>query len=756
MQVHIPAELAFGACPGSIRPPQLCAAFIVKATFRLAPGELKYADEPDLVAGDVHEEGDPTRPLIYASDFALFKPRTDFIVVGQARPPQGTAVQRLRTGISVGSYAKVFDARSAAGPFTALPLAHRWVAEPPPLPKQRDRLQPPELVGFGPVPAGWPQRQALTGTYDERYMKARWPWFPEDFDYGYFNAAPRDQQLDGGLRGDEQVVLQHLHAEQPMLRTRLPGLRVRCFLQMRGADGSLAYREPQMRLDTLAIDVEAAKLVLVWRGIAEVRTPKMSDVEQVVVVTEPLSDTPRPASAYAAAFVPAPQVKDDAAEAEAKATELKFTRLELDMAAMSQRMAGMDADFSAAETQIEAEAAAADREPPVPITVPPMPAAAAGVRAALAPPVEEAPKVAATVATGDVNINLDAGADAGANADADPAIDPEADAFAVAETEFAAMAKTFAALDAEMTLDRWTRERVAAAAAAHTPMTDLDIAGLDLSGLDLAGQDLSGSRLSGANLENADLAGARLMRCDLAGAQLAEADLTGADLSAADLSDAILHGAMLERLSLNRTRLAGLDLAGTDLTGSTGREANFARADLSGACLAGVRMPSADFTASRLDQAEFTGADLSRASFAEASAPRIDFTGAVLDGLQAEAADFSGACFHGVSALGAIFDAAKLDGADMARARLVDAQFEGASLRGTNLDRADLTGAMLDEAGLQGAVFSHAKLLRTSFEGADLTGARAEGANGYETGFWRALGAEEAFRHADLKSTLLR
>ena len=740
MQIHLPKGLSFGYCPGSARPPKLYGSFIVKGTFRLAPdAPLEWADEPDFVGGDLHEEDDPTKPLRYPSDFALFKPRADLIVVGTARAPEGTRAAVLRTGFSVGAFSKTFDARSESAPFSELALAHHWVANPPPLPKPRAELPAPTLAGFGPIPADWPERHALIGTYDDVYVKQRWPWLPEDFDYGYFNAAPRDQQLEGYLRGDEDIVLQHLDASHPTLRTKLPGLRVRCLVQFRGTDGILRYSEPQMRLDTLWIDADASKLVLVWRGLAAVRTPKMREVHSVVVVTEPLESVPRPAAECLEVLGQGSEGVEEADPAQAHAWALKFEQLDRDMADMADMgklVAANEAEIAGAEAQLEGllkgsiaelgpEAVLASNSPPV---------VAAGevalqIKAALAGVVQARPELAAEMA----------------------AIDAEV--FAKAEQEFDALT---AAADSEPNPQAWTRERVARAANDRTPMLELDLSGLDLSGLDLSDQDFSGSRLIDAKLSGNTLVRTKLTQVDLSRAKLDGADLSEAVLDGADLTGADLAGALLRGVSVALTTLAGLALAGVDLRGATGKEADFAGADLTGARFAGARLPSADFTGSTVDQADFTEAVLTNATFNGASAKRVDFTRAEADGLRAdESTDFEGACFQGIGACGAVFEASNLRGADFRRARLARAQFELASLQGANFDRADLSDAMFDDADLRRAIVTHANLLRASLEGADLTGADARGANGFEAGLWRAIGAADALAGANRKSTLL-
>src|SRR5262249_4124038 len=146
----------------------------------------------------------------------------------------------------------------------------------------------PDPVGFGPIAAGWLPRARLLGTYDQKWRKERWPWFPDDFDWGHFNAAPRDQQVEGYLRGDEELEFENLHSEQPMYRSRLPGRRARWFLEERTKGGPMQWKEVPLNLDTVWIDMEALQLVLVWRGLVEVQSVRLNEIEGMFVVTEPL------------------------------------------------------------------------------------------------------------------------------------------------------------------------------------------------------------------------------------------------------------------------------------------------------------------------------------------------------------------------------------------------------------------------------------------------------------------------------------
>ena len=144
-----------------------------------------------------------------------------------------------------------------------------------------------EPAGFGPIPRTWEQRTSRSGSYDAAWLKQRWPWFPNDFDWAHFNAAPRDQQLDGYLDGDEPLELENLHPDYSRYETRLPGIRPQLFV----VDG-YGTREAALKLDTLWVDADAEKLVLLWRGSLPIQSIRMADLREVHVVQTPLEKRP--------------------------------------------------------------------------------------------------------------------------------------------------------------------------------------------------------------------------------------------------------------------------------------------------------------------------------------------------------------------------------------------------------------------------------------------------------------------------------
>jgi hypothetical protein len=131
----------------------------------------------------------------------------------------------------------------------------------------------PKPAGFGVVGRGWMPRRALAGTFED---KATWqadevPMLPLDFDFGYWNCAPLDQQCPY-LNGQEEITLINLcRPEHPAaninqyghthLRFRLPSQAV--FLL--AADQENKVAAVCLDLDTVIVDPAASRVELVWR-----------------------------------------------------------------------------------------------------------------------------------------------------------------------------------------------------------------------------------------------------------------------------------------------------------------------------------------------------------------------------------------------------------------------------------------------------------------------------------------------------------
>ncbi len=303
----------------------------VKATFTLVHGgEATLAARQDPPEDDAYFDGDARGTLYAPSDFAPYKPRADVIFVGSAHAPPGKEVRDLIARLSVGDFTKAVRvvgdrswvrtgggglAASTTASFAMLPLRYERAAtrgdnlggltsvakhaEP------GQRLPNVELAedregatpGFGPMPPAWRARRGHLGEAAILWafrvspkpgrpgapaLQERPAPPPQGFDFGFFNAAPRDQQLDL-LRQASTIVLENLHPEVARFETRLPNLKPRVF---REATGTKRATEVAMRCDTLWIDGTRSVAVVSWRGITPVPGPDASKFGRFMVVAE--------------------------------------------------------------------------------------------------------------------------------------------------------------------------------------------------------------------------------------------------------------------------------------------------------------------------------------------------------------------------------------------------------------------------------------------------------------------------------------
>lgn len=115
-------------------------------------------------------------------------------------------------------------------------------------------------VGVGPVGKWWSPRREQGGTYDQAWKENRWPRLPHDFDFGYWNGAPQDQQIVYP-QGGEEVAFAGLTPQQHIFQCRLPPPALHTVLRMQ-----LGPILPlPMRLDTLVFDLKAMTLSCAWR-----------------------------------------------------------------------------------------------------------------------------------------------------------------------------------------------------------------------------------------------------------------------------------------------------------------------------------------------------------------------------------------------------------------------------------------------------------------------------------------------------------
>jgi len=784
---------------GRVPPHTLCGTLIVKGTFQLHAGSAAIpAEEQDVPGGDLPEIETPDA-VRYASDFAPIKPNTDILLVGDAHAAGGRPTTALRVGFHVGSWSKsliVVGDRHATGtlissvtdpqPFSSIPLSWtrayggpgfagnptgRGASDPPTgqprrLPNivRQEEISAPagtalDPAGFGPLSAMWPQRmqKARRATYDDKWLRETWPGPPRDFDWTYFNAAPSDQQLTYRLRGDERIRLENLRKDHALFESRLPGVRVRWFIDEL-VKGEPRFREVPLALDTLWIDATAGKLVLVWRGVAAIASKKMREIRHHFIVREFLKDAPAPVDHYRSLLPRRLRELDEAAQT-ASAVIPEIPPVVIPPIAFD--WAAWEKEF---EDTLREAGAIMENPPPAAAKYPAMDLAQAGASLGLKGPVPM-PAPPADPATMAAQIRADLAAIAqedptrggllgsppsAADLDAAAAVDRIEKEFADSEKEEKPEATP------EPGEPAWTRQRCAEFAAHGGDFSGQNLAGLDLSGLDLRRLKFRGAVLKNARLRSARLDGA---------------DLTGAVLAGVNLNDCSLLEAGAERADF-----AGCDLTGGDLTGAALREADFTGSKLTGAKLVRVQaesalfiecdfaeatleegsFPQADFSGSKLAGVSLRGATLAGASAYGVSARGADLSGADLTKFRAgERADLAGLRCPGVRASGSVWESCVLDGADFSLADLRQSNFADASLVGVTFLRADLRKARLPEADLTNAVLVKANLFQALLEGARLTHADLKGACLYEAEFLDADVQGADLRMANVKGTKL-
>lgn len=288
-------------------------------------GAPSFADEQTPIAASDAYYGEVNRSSVkWESDLAPFKPRCDVVLVNAvAHAPDGKAVDRWPVALAIGGWQKEivvtgprrferdggdYKLRDPV-PATRVPLTYElacggenrypdpppdgerpelwfvdernpvgcgfrdadWLAKAEPEALAAPQLEEPgqpyngeadyPVKGFGVVGRPWLPRRELAGTYDAAWKESRWPRLPLDHDYGYWNSAPADQQIDYP-QGGEKVVLQHLHA-RPRVEFNLPAQRLYSLVRLEA--GPMLTRP--LHLDTLILDLEAFQLVAVHRTV---------------------------------------------------------------------------------------------------------------------------------------------------------------------------------------------------------------------------------------------------------------------------------------------------------------------------------------------------------------------------------------------------------------------------------------------------------------------------------------------------------
>jgi hypothetical protein len=243
---------------------------IVKATFTIGEPPAVATEQLPMFPADV--AGETPGAVCFESDVAPFKPRTDVVVVGHAYAPRGEAATHVLADVSVGGYRFVMavigdrvwqwpaggtPVISPATPFTRMSLDYdrsfggidtvtgtycpenlvgtgiigarvRQRIHGLKLPNLEDPKNlirawdsRPKPVGFGFYGKGWMPRLQFARALGEAYRTGE---VDGSLPMRFFNGAHPDLQIDGYIRGDEEIELVNLCPRASRVRFRLPGI----------------------------------------------------------------------------------------------------------------------------------------------------------------------------------------------------------------------------------------------------------------------------------------------------------------------------------------------------------------------------------------------------------------------------------------------------------------------------------------------------------------------------------------------------
>jgi hypothetical protein len=306
----------------------------VKVTFDLPPdgGEPMVAKEQaPLTKGDEFTGAPGMSATHYESDYAHRKPFCDVLVNGSAYALHADPVKKVTVGLYLGPIEKRFQVvgdrvwdkilfwttPTPVEPFTKLPISYdrayggtdkseknpekvkTYVHNPvgvgyypltcskklvgKPLPNtceigriatnRKGKYRP---MSFSATSRNFKSRLPFVGTYDKKWLEERVPYFPDDFDYRYFQCAPPDQQMPHP-KGGEQIGLENLTPDG-LRRFRLPTMPMPIlFIPHRG--------EVQQRdavIDTVLIEPDKNRFMLTWRTSLPLKK-SCFEIRQIVV-----------------------------------------------------------------------------------------------------------------------------------------------------------------------------------------------------------------------------------------------------------------------------------------------------------------------------------------------------------------------------------------------------------------------------------------------------------------------------------------
>jgi hypothetical protein len=306
----------------------------VKVTFDLPPDGAEPTvakEQAPLTKGDEFTGEPGSSATRYESDYAHRKPLCDVLVNGSAHAPHGEPAEKATVGLVIGAIEKRFQvvgnrawdkllfwmAPTPVEPFTKLPISYdtayggtdKSEKNPEKVKSYRDNpvgvgyyplTRKKALVGkplpntceigriatnrkgkylpmsFSATSRNFKCRLPFVGTYDQKWLDDRVPYFPDDFDYHYFQCAPPDQQIPYPA-GGEQVSLENLTPDGTR-RFRLPKMPMPIlFVPHRGE-----VKQQDAVIDTVLIEPDNSRFMLTWRTSLPLKR-NCFEIRQIVV-----------------------------------------------------------------------------------------------------------------------------------------------------------------------------------------------------------------------------------------------------------------------------------------------------------------------------------------------------------------------------------------------------------------------------------------------------------------------------------------
>jgi hypothetical protein len=324
-------KVAAGWTMGFDRDGRELVVVAVKATFTIPRDgrhpELAEEQVPLVEADQFTGEPGLSAPL-YETDYAHRKPTCDVLVNGNAHAASAKLTRQMEVSVRVGAMVKSFNVignrvwrkgvfgirATEPEPFDVITVSYdnafggtdrsrndranvkTYLLNPVgrgyshfkdevdgmPLPNTEEvgkSIVDPDgsyrPMSFGSIGRNWPPRIHFAGTYDQQWIDDRAPFWPDDFDYRYFQAAPPDQQIPYP-KGGEEVVIRNMtadgHISFDLPRVSMPVW----FLPYRGKDTRV-----DSVIDSIVIEPDLGRFMMGWRAVLPMRR-SCFDIKQII------------------------------------------------------------------------------------------------------------------------------------------------------------------------------------------------------------------------------------------------------------------------------------------------------------------------------------------------------------------------------------------------------------------------------------------------------------------------------------------